>query len=236
MENYEERYKKALGRAVAKIDTFNHLGNVSVAKSIEEIFPELAESEDEKIRKELLSLFEDGRDGLSHRYTGSDCERYIAWLEKQKERKTAIEAWKEMRFEVYAQASGNRHEPNCSDDNTKMFSLNDIDEIFEKVSDSVVVQKPSEWSEEDKRALNDAIVTLSMYANGEIPHILPSILLEDVERLKSLRPQPHWKPSEEQMEALWYIIPNLPNCEEDVDKITILSTLYEELKTLRDYE
>lgn len=42
-----------------------------------------------------------------------------------------------MRLEVYAQASGNRHEPNCSDDNSKMFSLNDIGEIFEKVSGCV---------------------------------------------------------------------------------------------------
>jgi hypothetical protein len=51
-------------------------------------------------------------------------------------------------------------------------------------------QKPAEWSEEDKRAVNDAIVSLSEMANGEIPHLLPSMLLEVVERLKSLRPQP----------------------------------------------
>lgn len=53
------------------------------------------------------------------------------WLEK-----SIIEAWKDMRLEVYQQASGNRHEPNCSDDNTKMFSLNDIDEIIEKINEN----------------------------------------------------------------------------------------------------
>lgn len=46
---------------------------------------------------------------------------------------SALEVWKDMRLEVYQQASNNRHEPNCSDDSTKMFSLTDIDEIFEKV-------------------------------------------------------------------------------------------------------
>lgn len=59
------------------------------------------------------------------------------WLEKQGEKpqgKSIIKAWKDMRCEVYAQASGNRHEPNCSDNNTEIFSLNDIDEIIEKIA------------------------------------------------------------------------------------------------------
>lgn len=59
------------------------------------------------------------------------------------------------------------------------------------------LQKPAEWSEEDKRALNNAIVALSAYANGEIPYLLPSQLLEDVERLKSLRPHPKQEWSKE---------------------------------------
>lgn len=53
----------------------------------------------------------------------------------QKSTKDIVETWKEMRLEVYQRASGNRHEPNCSDDTTKMFSLNDIDEIIEKISE-----------------------------------------------------------------------------------------------------
>jgi hypothetical protein len=46
-----------------------------------------------------------------------------------------------MRLEVYQQASGNRHEANYSDDTTKMFSLNDIDEIFEKISEQKLADK-----------------------------------------------------------------------------------------------
>lgn len=59
---------------------------------------------------------------------------FIAGRKKeQKPVHTAKEMWEEMRLEVYAQASGNRHEPNYSDDSAKMFSLCDIDEIFEKI-------------------------------------------------------------------------------------------------------
>lgn len=56
-------------------------------------------------------------------------------LGEQKTAKNIVETWKDMRLEVYQQASGNRHEPNYSDDTTKMFSLNDIDEIIEKMSE-----------------------------------------------------------------------------------------------------
>lgn len=78
---------------------------------------------------------------------------YNSWLEKQgkKQGKSVLEAWKDMRLEVYQQASGNRHEPNYSDDTAKMFSLNDIDEIIEKISEQKPVDKtepkfhPGDW-------------------------------------------------------------------------------------------
>lgn len=65
-------------------------------------------------------------------------DKRIAWIEKQSGKpqgKSIKEAWKDMRLEVYQQASGNRHEPNYTDDSTKMFSLNDIDEIIEKINE-----------------------------------------------------------------------------------------------------
>ncbi len=55
--------------------------------------------------------------------------------QKQPKLLTAKDAWRNMRLEVYAQASGNRHGSNCSDESTKMFSLCDIDEIFENIGD-----------------------------------------------------------------------------------------------------
>ena len=63
-----------------------------------EIFPELAESEDEKIRKELISFVR--HDGWKFtKLTKEEKESWIAWLEKQTEEKSqgksALEAAKE---------------------------------------------------------------------------------------------------------------------------------------------
>jgi len=97
---------------------------------------------------------------------------------EQKPTKNIVEIWKDMRVEVYQQASGNRHEPNYSDDTTKMFSLNDIDEIIEKMSEQkptdeemkealrteyekgradTIAEMQKEWSEEDELSLKQAI-------------------------------------------------------------------------------
>ena len=101
-----------------------------------EIFQELAESEDERIRKELSK-------DIWNYIPYEKAQKYITWLKKQDKPKdkSVLEVWKDMRLEVYQQASGNRHEPNYSDDTTKMFSLNDIDEIIEKMSEQKSADK-----------------------------------------------------------------------------------------------
>lgn len=181
----------------------------------EQIFTELCESEDEKIRKELLEHCINRRDGKQICVDASDYRRWAAWLEKQSfvEQDTVKrDLWEYVR------------------EWTDKFGRfpKDEDELAACIDYVMKRQKPIEWSEEDKRALNDAIVALSMYANGNIPHILPSQLLEDVEKLKSLKPQPHWKPSEEQME----IVENLLACEMPPRHKKIFESLYNDLKSL----
>ena len=127
--NYEQKYKEALERA----RVYHTGGSTLDAHITEVIFPELKESEDERIRKAIIRILK----GETVYTSKEDADKYVAWLEKhgKQQGKSALEAWKDMRLEVYQQASGNRHEPNYSDDNTKMFSLNDIDEIIEKISE-----------------------------------------------------------------------------------------------------
>ena len=221
-------------------------------------------------------------------------------MDAQKEQKpvhTAKEMWEKMRLEVYAQASGNRHEPNCSDDSTKMFSLCDIDEIFEKIGNATVEPWPAEWSkatingepistenqsvdislpkwsediirkavkevgltqhqidwfktnvfppkqkwsEEDEDKLND-ILEMIKYADVlppyDVPsckgHLRPSNEYKETlsSWLKSLRPQPHWKPSKEQMEALESAVKLYKETHFEMYHERIVS-LYEELKKL----
>ena len=84
--DYEKKYKEAIERAkqwrnapnVDKIPTFAN-------RVIEEIFPELKESEDDTIRKELIEYhkaqaFLYGKPNNKH-------VKFVAWLEKQGEQK-----------------------------------------------------------------------------------------------------------------------------------------------------
>lgn len=139
MENYEQKYKQAL--EIAK-ECLQDCTITTIARDyILEIFPELKESEDEQSKKWILEYLHDGLRKSDEQFKGQ-FKTAIAWLEKQGKQQgiSALEAWKDMRLEVYQQASGNRHEPNYSDDSTKMFSLNDIDEIIEKINE----QKPDD--------------------------------------------------------------------------------------------
>ena len=79
MENYEKLYKEALERATKLAFT----GNIS-AIAAGEIFPELKESEDERIRKAIIEAL--GRQAYSEHILndwGVSYEDAIAWLEKQ---------------------------------------------------------------------------------------------------------------------------------------------------------
>lgn len=74
-------------------------------------------------------------------------------------------------------------------------------------------QKPAEWSEEDEMIFKHCLVILHDYGYDEW--------------LKSLRPQPHWKPSEEQMDALLWCVEHLGIADNHV-----LESLYNDLKKL----
>ena len=165
-ERYDELLKKL---QKAKVD--NNVCDERYCCVIDDIAPELKESEDERIRKWLIGYFHQYKeDGIEKYANGLKVESIIAWLEKQgdiqkkidsayqkgyddglrvnlemqdeqKHAKNIVETWKDMRLEVYQQATGNRHEPNYADDTTKMFSLDDIDEIVEKMSEQKPIDK-----------------------------------------------------------------------------------------------
>lgn len=153
---YKQKYEEALERARTSFSYPDYPGFMRV----DVIFPELREND--RIVGCLLNYFNHVRyNGLDLK--GTDVDEVITWLEKQGKQQgiSALEAWKDMRLEVYQQASGNRHEPNYSDDSTKMFSLNDIDEIIEKIS-----EQKSDDKVEPKFKVGDWIVF-----NGLILHI-----------------------------------------------------------------
>lgn len=74
METYEQKYKEALRKATQEYDS----ASLDVTKNVlRNIFQELAESEDEKIRRELY-------ENIRINNPREDADKYIAWLEKQK--------------------------------------------------------------------------------------------------------------------------------------------------------
>lgn len=83
--NYEKKYKEALERA-SKLRVQNPFDTVS--QMMEHVFPELRESEDEKIRKEIISFMTDSLNWFPKKETK---ESWIAWLEKQKDTNVLIQ-------------------------------------------------------------------------------------------------------------------------------------------------
>lgn len=83
MDTYEKKYKDALERARQFSE---HPLQEDSDSIVEYIFPELCESEDEKIRKEILDCFRTmKRQGCFPSKHKEQYNPWIAWLEKQGE-------------------------------------------------------------------------------------------------------------------------------------------------------
>lgn len=77
------KYKNALEKAKARYNEIRDT-NCSEKEFLLELFPELKESEDERIRKDIMILVKDWWDRVN-KDNISTKEQMIAWLEKQKE-------------------------------------------------------------------------------------------------------------------------------------------------------
>lgn len=137
------------------------------------LIPELRESEDERIRKDIIAFLQSMNSHCNPTQDWDLRNRWLPYLEKQKE------------------------------------------------------QKPAEWSERDEKILASV---MSHIADSQCFDHFHDISKEDIYTwLKSLRPRPHWKPSEEQMDALdEYIWAKEPN----KNKAKYVISLYEDLKKL----
>lgn len=89
MNNNIKKFEDFLDRMQGLLDNAKKEGDIIVrVEDLEKTFPELKESEDERIRKELISFLQ-----LSHpQFVGErNQEKWIAWLEKQDEQKPAVD-------------------------------------------------------------------------------------------------------------------------------------------------
>jgi len=220
--DYEKEYKEALKRAKAAIDIAADKDLVrGVATTI---FPQLNESEDERMIKAIEHiLYENYSDAAV--IEGVEIAEIVTWLEKQKEpidpfdtklfqdgvkegRRLEREDIKKEPIPIpdkfsglqslllqYLQSAANRTDDTEIESDTDLWGRKILDYVW-KYSEKPKEQKPAEWSEEDEKQIRQ-IERIVKNAG------CTSKLQEKIHNwLKSLRSRPkpsdNWKPSEEQ--------------------------------------
>lgn len=182
---------------------------------LERLFPELAESEDEKIR---LKLIEAVKGDMVIGGT-KDKQLAIAWLEKQGEQKSI----ENINGEDYG-IDGLWHAQHILERTLgKVEGYQSDDGILEhecaiSAVKSMYEQKPA-WSKQDETMLGEII---DFFENGTVK--LQHDLSLYASYLKSLKERYTWKPSDEQLEAL-----SIAMCGVDDP----LFSLYQDLKKLK---
>ena len=167
----------------------------------EKYFPELAESEDEKIRKEIIDFATKANNGVISFLTDNyNFNKWIALLEKQAEQKTVVIIPK-FRVGDVIRPKGSTAEYTIESISGECYHgkgwglhLSNDDDY------ELVEQKPAEWSEEDENIYNAILDTI--YNNLGLCSIHREWFKNIKERLKSLRPKSQWNPSEEQIDLI----------------------------------
>jgi len=220
-----DRYEEALARAKQAIKDCGD--NEGRKKMIFGIFPVLAESEDERIRKHIIEIL--NRLSPCH-WDGNEKSKCLAYLEKHKEQPAERSGEQNAAIEIVCDVLLNDYGPGeklpCC---TGGYWDVSRDYLIARLK-SLRPQPKQKWSEEDERNIETIvdIVHRSYAPFDTIRDDYPINCEALLSWLKSLRPQPHWKPSEEQMEALemasrkWF----------GEDSVRNLSALYEDLKKL----
>lgn len=227
------------------IEVYNGLINTKIKEAFEFFAPELAESEDERIRKWLVNYFtEIGENWIHREFT---CKQIVAYLEKQKEQEHICDsAQYEEGFKTGLEIGLRKQkEQKPAEINVKALlaadrlasaemtgRLKERSEILEN-PEKYGLQKPA-WSEEDVDMLNSCISSIeeakeNRYAYKETDG--DTSYDHEIAWLKSLRPS--WKPSEEQIQILRSAIDFASgNAMFYTCNLPILESLYNDLKKL----
>lgn len=142
--DYKEKYEQALDNLM-KIKAANK-DNKELVDFIEYKYPELIESEDERIRKELIECVKGIYKGCCTEEARKERNMYLAWLEKQEEQKSisVTDDW----IEDYWQHKkvNNPHSYNKGEE--IQFDHQGFIKFCKKYC-----KKPATWSEEDEEII-----------------------------------------------------------------------------------
>lgn len=167
MENYEQKYKEI----VERVKELHDAGNFFTKKQMEIILPQLAESEDEKIRKVLVSIVKWlGFDSSFFTDNSVTKSEVLAYLEKQKE--SGIKWFKSDNLK-------NPDKPYI--DKAGMFYTTDGRMCYASEIEKHKEQKPAEWSE---RYIADVFENVGLakivreQGNDELTNAVQSAMIE----------------------------------------------------------
>ena len=248
-------YKNILEGVVNIINTTekSDIGFVNICNYIDDNCPELKESEDEKIRKDIISLVDEfwAKIGsINPEFTTHD--KMIAWLEKQGEQKPVkcpeycvmsncsnCPLYREKRSADWGQWEEDAFRSIFTD--VKIARMNTVNSLPENLKEDerkqmnkvleflirLKVNYNPVWSEDDEEHIESILKRLDgMCKKGATFTKTCFAVNQDMDWLKSLRPQNTWKPNDEQMEALkscvgktWFDIDALRELLEQLKKL-----------------
>ena len=210
--DYEKKYNK-LVNAIKVLQETNP-SDEGVQNWVKDNVPELRESEDERIKKTLIDYFKDYKTqeviGIET-FFGIPTDDIIAWLEKQRTSKQ-VSIWKHWKDgiagngegkPIYLIKVGNTYSlTSCLGFECDYIELSELDNLMLK-------KKGSAWSEEDERNLQGVIDEIEANKN-QAPDYDFATYDRFLSWLKSLKNRYTWKPSNEQIIALRWVLNNIP--------------------------
>lgn len=226
--NYEQKYKEALAWVESIYPELNHEHQMKA----ETFFPELAESEDERVREDILAFVKrEGQHIDKYKW-----HKWIAWLEK-------LKVFSEHGDGLYYFGNnGFTYVCNPIWDNSSWlekqgtsYTKRDVDDAYVEgmtfAKNELEKQKSAEWSEEDEKMYN---IVFEEYKNRQY-YSHPNLKSRDIcgeilGWLKSLKQRCTWKPSKAQMKALDSVIDEYDGYPE----FDSLVSLKNDLKKLRE--
>lgn len=239
MESYEKKYKEALERARKIREEILNNETIGFPGQITDIFPELAESEDERIAEELIGALMWQRDNIGVKGPHDNnlilpgftmkVGDVLAYLEKQKEPQNKSMAHEDSSW------SGILTSPLCKDKNLDDIAQEYVEGVkeYNPTPDWNLIhtavcygyhlaeqkeQKPAEWSEEDELMRSACIVFVQdeKFKGYERSYECVDWLKSLPERF-SLQPKSEW--SEEDEKLFWGLTAYIPN--EELERLGV---------------
>jgi len=183
MVNYEQKYKGL----VQKLKNAKEIkGGYTFKSVLDEVAPELQESNNENVRKEIINYLEINSNQMTPKQFSDFRERWLPWLEKQGEQKADDDVIEEM-------VSKYRNNP-IKDNESFGKPVNCmVDAYRQGLTDAIstfkLENKPSDWSEDDEKRISSILWSVE-YCKEQYPNLREYQC--DIDWLKSLKKRYTW--------------------------------------------